>query len=76
MEVLVSGSITLNGTERAYVNVPAITTTHKVFLKMVSAAMKGTVVVSEITAGEGFALSSTSPDDVGMTVYFDVYTAD
>jgi len=74
MEVLVSGSIALNGTQRAEVTVPAITVNHKVFLKMVSAAMKGVVVVSEITPGEGFGLSSTSPDDVGMIVYFDVYS--
>jgi hypothetical protein len=40
---------------------------------MVSSAMKGIVIVSEITSGEGFGLSSTSPDDVGMLVYFDVY---
>jgi len=40
---------------------------------MVSAAMKGIVIVSEITPGEGVGLSSTSSDDVGMIVYFDVY---
>jgi hypothetical protein len=55
------------------VSVPTITSEHKVFLKMVSSAMKGIVVVSEITSGEGFGLSSTSSDDVGMLVYFDVY---
>ena len=75
MEVLVSGSIELKGTERVTVTVPAITLDHKVFLKMVSAAMKGVVVISEITPGEGFGLSSSSPDDVGMIVYFDVYSA-
>ena len=74
MEVLVSGSIALNGTQRMEVTVPAITLEHKVFLKMVSSAMKGIVVVSEITPGEGFGLSSSSPDDVGMIVYFDVYS--
>ena len=74
MEVLVSGSIALNGIERANVSVPAITADHKVFLKMVSGAMKGVVVVSEVTPGEGFGLSSTSSEDVGMLVYFDVYT--
>ena len=73
MEILVTGSIALNGTSRCQVSVPAITTDHKVFLKMVSSAMKGIVIVSEITSGEGFGLSSTSPDDVGMLVYFDVY---
>ena len=75
MEVLVSGSVELNGTERMNVTVPAITADHKVFLKMVSSAMKGVVVISEITPGEGFGLSSSSPDDVGMIVYFDVYSA-
>lgn len=74
MEILVSGSIALNGTFRCQVSVPAITLEHKIFLKMVSSAMKGIVVVSEITPGEGFGLSSTSPDDVGMLVYFDVHT--
>lgn len=73
MEVLVSGSIELNGQERMHVTIPAITADHRVFLKMVAAAMKGIVVVSEITPGEGFGLSSTSSDDVGMIVYFDVY---
>ena len=68
-----SGSIALDGTSRCQVSVPAITPQHKVFLKMVSSAMKGIVIVSEITSGEGFGLSSTSPDDVGMLVYFDVY---
>jgi hypothetical protein len=75
MEILVSGSIALDGTTRCQVSVPAITPEHKVFLKMVSSAMKGVVVVSEITSGEGFGLSSTSSDDVGMLVYFDVYSA-
>lgn len=74
MEILVSGSIALNGMFRSQVSVPAITLEHKIFLKMVSSAMKGIVVVSEITPGEGFGLSSTSPDDVGMLVYFDVHT--
>jgi hypothetical protein len=73
MEILVSGSIALNGIHRCQVTVPEITVAHKVFLKMVSSAMKGVVVISEITAGEGFGLSSTSADDVGMLVYFDVY---
>ena len=70
-----SGSIALNGTNRCQVSIPAITPEHKVFLKMVSSAIKGVVVVSEITPGEGFGLSSTSSDDVGMLVYFDVYSA-
>lgn len=73
MEILVSGSIELNGKTRAQVTVPEITIAHKVFLKMVSSAMKGTVVLSEITPGEGFGLASTSSDDIGMIVYFDVY---
>jgi hypothetical protein len=75
MEILVTGSIMLNGTERQNVTVPEITLNHKVFLKMVSSAMKGIVIVSEITPGEGFGLSSSSSDDVGMIVYFDVYFA-
>jgi hypothetical protein len=74
MEVLVSGSIELNGQQRMNVRVPAITVNHNVFLKMVSSTMKGIVVVSEITPGEGFGLSSSSPDDIGMIVYFDVYS--
>jgi hypothetical protein len=75
MDILVSGSIALNGIHRCQVTLPEITVQHKVFLKMVSSAMKGIVVVSEITSGEGFGLSSTSSDDVGMLVYFDVYSA-
>ena len=74
MEVLVSGSIALNGTERVNVPILTITANHRVFLKMVSSTMKGIVVVSEVTAGEGFGLSSSSPEDVGMIVYFDVYS--
>lgn len=72
MSVLVTGGIELNGTERVEIPVPAITGDNKILLKSVSAAMKGIVVVSEITPGVGFGLSSTSADDVGMTVYFDV----
>lgn len=72
MSVLVTGGIELNGTERVEIPVPAITGDSKILLKSVSTAMKGIVVVSEITPGVGFGLSSTSADDVGMTVYFDV----
>ena len=75
MEILVSGSIALNGTNRCQVSVPTITPEHKVFLKMVSSSMKGIVVISEIIIGEGFGLSSSSADDIGMIVYFDVYSA-
>jgi hypothetical protein len=74
MEVLVSGSIDLNGTDRRNVTIPDITANHKIFIKIVSSAMKGMLVVSEITPGEGFGLSSSSPDDVGMIVYFNVYS--
>jgi hypothetical protein len=34
--------------------------------------MKGVVIVSEILADVGFSLSSSSPEDVGQIVYFDV----
>ena len=69
-----TGSIALAGTSRAEISIPSITLEHKIRLKTVSAAMTGVVVVSEITPGAGFALSSTSPNDVGMLVYFDVYS--
>jgi hypothetical protein len=43
-----------------------------VTLKGASGPLKGTIVVSEITPGAGFGLSSTSALDVGVILYFDV----
>lgn len=73
MTTIATGGTELNGINRVEIPIPAITLDCKIVLRSVSAAMKGVVVVSEITAHEGFALSSTSPEDVGMTVYFDVF---
>jgi hypothetical protein len=42
----------------------------------VSGAMKGVVIVSEILANVGFSLSSSSPEDIGQIVYFDVVESD
>ena len=72
MSVLLSGSIELNGTARVEVTSELVTLTSRVFLKGTSGPVKGTVVISEMTPGAGFGLSSTAPEDVGVIIYFDV----
>ena len=69
---LLTGSIPLDGTNRVQVAGPELTMAARVVLKGASAAMAGQVVVSEVTPGEGFGLSSTHPSDVGQIVYFEV----
>ena len=72
MSVVLTGSIELNGTNRVEITSDVVTATCKVFLKGTSGSLKGTIVVSEMTTGIGFGLSSTSAEDVGVIVYFDV----
>ena len=73
---ILTGSIPLNGTNRVQITAPELTLAAQVVLKGASGAMAGQVVVSEITPGEGFGLSSTHPSDVGQIVYFDVIETD
>ena len=73
---VLTGSISLNGTNRVGVTAPELTLAAQVVLKGASRAMAGQVVVSEVTPGEGFGLSSTHPSDVGQIVYFDVIETD
>lgn len=70
--VVLSGSVPLQGTSRVEVTSDKLTATCRVTLKGASGPLKGTIVVSEITPGTGFGLSSTSPQDVGVILYFDV----
>ena len=76
MSVHVSGGIELNGLMRVFVGVSSIVPYCQVLLKGVNRPMKGTIILSEIVAGNGFGISSTSPDDIGQTVYFDVVEVD
>ena len=70
--VLLSGSVPLQGTSRVEVTSDKLTATCRVTLKGASGPLKGTIVVSEITPGASFGLSSTSALDVGTILYFDV----
>lgn len=76
MLVLVSSGIELNGLMRVSIPVPSIQASSRLVLKGCSAALSGTLIVSEIIPGVGVGLSSTSPSDVGQTVYFDVVEPD
>jgi hypothetical protein len=70
--VAVTGSVPLKGTSRVEITSAKITAGCTVSLKGASGPLKGTIVVSEITPGVGFGLSSTSTEDVGTIIYFDV----
>jgi len=70
--VLLSGSIPLQGTSRVEITSDKVTATCRVSLKGASGPLKGTIVISEMTPGTGFGLSSTSAQDVGVILYFDV----
>jgi len=72
MSVLLSGSIELNGVNRVEITSELVTVTSRVFLKGTSGPVKGSVVISEMTPGLGFGLSSTAPEDVGVIIYFDL----
>lgn len=70
--VVLSGSVPLQGTSRVEVTSDKVTAACRVTLKGASGPLKGTIVISEMTPGTGFGLSSTSAQDVGVIVYFDV----
>jgi len=76
MSTHVTGGIELNGIMRVHVGVPSIQPYCQVLLKGLSRPIKGTIILSEILASNGFGISSTHPDDVGQTVYFDVIEVD
>jgi hypothetical protein len=61
---------------RSEITIPDIQPYHQVMLLSVSAAMKGVVVVSEILGDVGFSLSSSSAEDIGQIVYFEVLESD
>jgi len=62
----------LNGVLRVEITSDLVTASSRVFIKGSSGPIKGTVVISEMSPGVGFGLSSTDPADTGMIVYFDV----
>lgn len=70
--VVLTGSIPLQGTSRVEVTSTNVTAGCTVSLKGASGPLKGTIVISEITPGVGFGLSSTSTADMGTIIYFDV----
>jgi len=72
MSVVISGSVELNGTTRVEITSDLVTSTSRVSLKGSSGPLEGTIVISEITPGVGFGLSSTDPADTGVIVYFDI----
>ena len=72
MSVVVSGSIELNGPTRVEITSDLVTASSRVFIKGSSGPIKGTIVISEMSPGVGFGLSSTDPADTGVIVYFDV----
>jgi hypothetical protein len=72
MSTVLSGSVPLRGTSRVEISSDKITTTCRVLIKGASGPVKGSVVISEMTPGVGFGLSSTSAEDVGVIVYFEV----
>jgi hypothetical protein len=72
MSTVLSGSVPLRGTSRVEISSDKITTICRVLIKGSSGPVKGSVVISEMTPGVGFGLSSTSAEDVGVIVYFEV----
>ena len=72
MSVVLSGSVELNGIMRVEITSELVTLTSRVFIKGSSGPIKGTVVISEMSPGVGFGLSSTDPADTGVIIYFDV----
>lgn len=72
MSTVLSGSVPLRGTSRVEISSDKVTATCRVLIKGASGPVKGSVVVSEMTPGIGFGLSSTSALDVGVIVYFEV----
>ena len=76
MNTHATGGIELNGVMRVHVGVPSIQPYCQVLLKGLSTPIKGTIILSEILASNGFGISSTHPEDIGQTVYFDVIEVD
>jgi len=76
MNTHVTGGIELNGIMRVHVGVPSIQPYCQVLLKGLSRPIKGTIILSEILASNGFGISSTHPEDIGQIVYFDVIEVD
>ena len=76
MLVYISSGIELNGLLRVSIPVPEIQATSRIVLKGVSGELKGTIIVSEIVPGVGIGISSTSPEDIGQTVYFSIVEPD
>jgi hypothetical protein len=72
MSVVLTGSVELNGTNRVEITSDVVKLTSRVFLKGSSGLVKGTIVISEMSPGVGFGLASTSVEDVGVIIYFDV----
>ena len=72
MSTVLSGSVPLRGISRVEISSDKITTICRVLIKGSSGPVKGSVVISEMTPGVGFGLSSTSAEDVGVIVYFEV----
>jgi hypothetical protein len=72
MSVVLSGSVELNGIMRVEITSELVTLTSRVFIKGSSDPIKGTIVISEMSPGAGFGLSSTDPADTGVIIYFDV----
>lgn len=76
MNTHASGGIELNGIMRVHVGISSIQPYCQILLKGLSSPIKGTIILSEIITSNGFGISSTHPDDVGQTVYFDVIEVD
>jgi len=72
MSSILSGSVPLQGTTRVEVTSDKVTASCHVILKGASGPLQGTIVISEMTPGTGFGLSSTSAKDVGVILYFDL----
>jgi len=64
MGLLAEGTAQINGTQLVQILVPEITATSQVLFTS-STGNAGIIVRTEITAGEGFGISSTNPDDQG-----------
>ena len=72
MSTVLSGSVPMKGKARVEISSDKVTATSRVLIKGASGPVKGSIVISEITPGIGFGLSSTSEEDMGVIVYFDV----
>ena len=74
-EVLFEGKVEVNGTQQIDVAVPGITSESQISVRVdAPPPMQGVFCISEITEDVGFRVSSTSSEDVGITVYLTVYS--